>query len=248
VIKPRKADIECKVRNNHLDSQKEQHKSTSNTEKREHASLKKIGFFVAILALIATLWQVYIASDNEIQTLRAYILPSSGRITVGVNNMVDADIIVKNFGSTPAYDFRYWACAFDRKPPARNADFPDIPANIDAPPTVVPPQSTKGHPITVWCEGNKGSPISEPERAAIRDDTKEVYIVGVMRYKDVFGFNRVTKYRFRWTDKTKDIYIDDNYGNCADEGCELQPIWKNIIARFWRFGVSPEPEPVKMTQ
>jgi hypothetical protein len=125
---------------------------------------------------------------------------------------------MKNFGLTPAYDFRHWACAFVRKPSEAN-DFPDITEGVAAPPTVVAPQGTKGKVVTGLCNQTT---LTEQERNEIKTGAKSVYAVGVVRYKDAFHVDRITQYRRFWNDTLGAVSVDDNGGNCTAEGCKLR--------------------------
>jgi hypothetical protein len=67
--------------------------------------------------------------------------------------------------------------------------------------------------------GHQRGAISEDERAQVRNGTKAIYAVGVIRYIDAFRTKRITRYRFCWNDASGSVTFDDTSDNCVDEGC-----------------------------
>ncbi len=193
-----------------------------------------IGLFVAVLAFLAGFWQAYVASDNEIQGLRAYVMVSSTKIGIDEKGVVDANVTIKNYGATPAMDFRHWACAYVRMSELSDSVGTDFDHGIIAPVTVIPQQETKDHPVKGWCELKKGAAITEDERAAIGRGNMNVIITGIIRYKDVFGLDHITRYRRYWNDilEHDKISADNKEGNCIDGECESTPFWKTVLSRF----------------
>ncbi|MGB7099795.1 MAG: hypothetical protein WBD95_13655 [Xanthobacteraceae bacterium] len=60
--------------------------------------------------VIAAICSAVIGRDTEQRQLRGYILPTQATIGITNANEVKATAIIKNFGQTPAYHFRFWAC------------------------------------------------------------------------------------------------------------------------------------------
>ena len=144
----------------------DQRNGTKNTDVREHTLLEKIAFVVSVCALGATAYQAYTTSDNEIRSLRAYVLVDNSVIVVTKDRIADVMITIKNFGRTPAYDFKHWACAFVRNVPSREDDFPDFVRGKDAPLSVIAPQGTKGKVFAALCD--QSGPMSEQESHGAR--------------------------------------------------------------------------------
>jgi hypothetical protein len=179
----------------------------------------KFAVFIAVLALCVSVYQALVSHDTEQRSLRAYVLVDKSEI--GINDdkrTATVNLTMKNFGLTPAYDFRHWACAFVRKVPIQENDIPDITKGIAAPPTIVAPQGAKGKVFTGLCD--QTIPITEPERNEIKNGSKAVYVVGVVTYRDAFYVDRITRYRRHWNDALGSVSVDDDSGNCADDSCK----------------------------
>jgi hypothetical protein len=217
-----------------LTSGQTQKDNGANGNERKHTLLEKITLVVAFLAFIAAGWQAYVASDNELTSLRAYVLVDSTTIAINNNNLPSVTIVIKNFGATPARRARHWATSFVRPVPAQDNSFPDFTSKVIAPYTLIPEQGTKQKIITDWSELPDRAPMTAAERSDIKNGTKAIYIAGVIRYEDVFGQHHITQYRRYWNDPSGQNNVDDGSGgNCTDNDCEPQPLWQNIVSRFW---------------
>lgn len=161
--------------------------------------------------------QAMVADDTEKRQLRSYVMIESSTIGIDSNGKPTDHLVVKNYGLTPTYSFRHWACTVVRDWPDRDRDFPTASMLTDsasAPESLIAPNGTIMKDAGS-CFSNE-EPISDPVRAEIKAGHKAVFAIGVMKYRDAFGMDRETRYRRSWND----IRAADGYGgNCADDGC-----------------------------
>jgi hypothetical protein len=134
-----------------------------------------------IAAAIAGGYQGWVSRDSEQRSLRAYVFAENTNIGITDDRNPNITVTIKNVGSTPAYEFRHWACAFVRPTPNPVISwnvFPNISKGIEAPATIVAPQGVKLKIIDGWCE----SPfqISDAQRSQIKRGIESVYVVGVI--------------------------------------------------------------------
>jgi hypothetical protein len=177
-----------------------------------------LSVFIAACAVVLTSYQIWTVRDNAKRQLRAYAMVESSVIGVDSNNKLNVSITVKNFGLTPTYDFRHWACAVVRDTPDRDGDFRTASAITvrEAPKSLIAPSATIGKIYSGSCDHGETA-ISVDERAAIKSGKKAVFAIGVIKYRDIFHAEHVTQYRRAWDDVHNGI---DGYGgNYADEGC-----------------------------
>jgi hypothetical protein len=177
-----------------------------------------LSVFIAVCAVGLTSYQIWTIRDNAKRQLRAYVMVESSAINVDSDNKLNVNITVKNFGLTPTYDFRHWACAVVRGTPDRDSDFPTAPALTarEAPKSVIAPSGKIFKVYSGTCDHGDAA-ISVDERAAIKAGRKALFAVGVIKYRDFFDADHVTQYRRAWDDVHNGI--DGYSGNCADEGC-----------------------------
>jgi uncharacterized protein (UPF0333 family) len=121
--------------------------------------------------------------------LRAYVSVDSAQITgVESGHPPVATLVFKNSGLTPAYDLTGMGgigmeAAFDSLPPAVGS----------------PRQSKSSLPPgtpTKWFH-LAPRPLIPEETAALRDGTMTLWVYGEIRYRDAFGIDRFTRYRFQ---------------------------------------------------
>jgi hypothetical protein len=160
------------------------------------------------------------ASDQEQRSLRAYVMVQSSEIGVKDTGELTATITIKNFGSTPAYNVRHWACAMVNRFPDQDIDFPTaaeiVSSYKEAPGSLIPPSGTLGKqfidPTTCMRKA-----VSPEDRAAIHAGQKTIFAIGVIKYRDAFHNEWVTDYRRGWDPVNNGV--DGYKGNCADEDC-----------------------------
>jgi hypothetical protein len=187
--------------------------------------LEYIAVFFALVAAIGACvaagfagYQGWVARDTEKHYLRAYVLVDAANLGIDANKMPKVAIDVKNFGLTPAYEFRHWSCALARPIWSKDEDFPDISKGVVADVSIVAPQHPKGKVYNAWC--GIGTEISDSEREQIRAGSKALFVIGKITYRDAFHEPHITRYRIYWNDKNPTVNFDAASGNCADEGCE----------------------------
>lgn len=165
--------------------------------------------------------QIEVAKDTERRQLRAYVMVESSAVSINADGLPVVRIAVKNFGSTPAYDFRHWACAVIRKFPDQEKDFLKnslLVQAAEAPKSLIAPGGLIFKDYVGVCDRANESPVLKEEIAAVREGSKEIFTVGVIKYRDAFRVEHVTHYRRAWNEKTK-LSSDGYKGNCADEDC-----------------------------
>lgn len=153
---------------------------------------------------------------------------------IGFNDKgeLSATVTIKNFGSTPAYNVRHWACAIVNRFPDQDIDFPTATEMInsyrDAPGSLIPPRGTLDKVIgPKTCRTDSVSP---EDATAVKAGNKTIFAIGVIRYRDAFHNEWITRYRRGWDPVHNGV--DGYKGNCADEDCP-------------EYGLPQEPDIVK---
>lgn len=195
-----------------------------NTKDEKKHPLEYLAVSFALIAAIGgcvaagfTWYQGWVSRDTETRYLRAYAMVESSVIGIDPNGKPNVVVTIKNFGLTPVYNFRHWACALVREIPDRDDDFPSVSmiTAAHAPESLIAPNATILKTYKGSCFSNE-EPISDPVRADVKSGRRAVFAIGVMKYRDAFGFDRETRYRRAWND----IQAIDGYsGNCADDNC-----------------------------
>ena len=175
------------------------------THNRKHSWLEKLAVAFAALAFTASAWQGWVARDTEKRQLHAYILPSESSVVLSPPNNLKMHLVVKNFGSTPAYKLVGWNCIIVgrfKKDSIGNlgfeTEFPVPPFDEkNAQQTTVGPQDTKSVLSPSFCDGNvaRVRAITPEEFARIQNGNAAVYIYGEQHYLDAFGTAHFTNYR-----------------------------------------------------
>jgi uncharacterized membrane protein len=144
--------------------------------------------FLQFLALIATIW---VMIDNGRRQLRAYISMDGGSIkiiTVGQDHFVQGFVNLKNCGQTPARNCRSWV----RIQIGASDNSPFDQTSFGKGGSIIGPGVDFNLPVH-W-------PLSVVDLAAIRAETKRIYIWGETEYVDVFGRDRYFKF-YQWNGK-----------------------------------------------
>jgi hypothetical protein len=151
--------------------------------------------FVALLQLGAFIVQacrlgqtIQVMRDTAERQLRAYVSVDTAQIT-GINSGDNpvADLVVKNFGQTPAYDLTEMGGI------AMGVSFNTIP-----PPTGSHRMSRASLSAgAVTREFHPGPrPLTPEAIAALLAGTMTLWVYGEIHYRDAFKIERFTKYRF----------------------------------------------------
>lgn len=127
--------------------------------------------------------------DTAQLQLRAYVTTRPFFfVAFSENTRAGAKFNITNTGHTPAHELRQVAKidVFPRKLPDDFA-FPDISVAPSLIGVLFPQQEFQG-------EVRATRPFSKEEITAIRDETKRLYIWGVVYYRDIFGTERRTRF------------------------------------------------------
>jgi hypothetical protein len=126
-------------------------------------------------------------TERTERQLRAYIFGYTGAILVvssapGDPRFLQVTTNLRNFGQTPATDYRHWIkieVGDPDKPPFEKK-------GVGAGKTIVAP--TTEPTLVASC------PVSDDELRAIQNGAKRVFVWGAADYKDVFGEERYFKF------------------------------------------------------
>jgi hypothetical protein len=168
----------------------------------EWVDTERVSAIFTVILAIAT-WALYRATRNLVRgaeetaerQLRAYVLVSSAKVTnltnlVEGNGIPEAIVVIKNSGQTPAYDLHnVTGFTADSYPPR-----PTIKLTISDKDSIVQTTMPLG-PGDTTASNTLGKILTDPQKASLADGTGVVYVYGTIRYRDVFGKHRCTKYR-----------------------------------------------------
>ena len=163
---------------------------------------------ISLGALVILAVQVGLMRTTAQRQLRAYVVVERGIVanvadppaglprehTESVARIIDptsaphAQITIKNAGQTPAHNLVHWAIMEVREFPLRSI-FPAMPV----PPA--PHWNVLGPGIPEVKTLRMDKRLTEEEIAGLRTGVKAIYCHGEIRYRDVFGKNRWTRYR-----------------------------------------------------
>ena len=168
-------------------------------------SWKKIGFGVAVLAVIATAWQAYVANDSEKRSLRAYMglhAPADGQIVSNFAPPARASfhLIPKNHGQTPAYfATQEIGSGVYSYPLPKTFAYPiEEVATLPNRLTIFPGDLDSAGINSTW-----NRPLTADEFASIKDaSTNRLYTWGTIKYKDAFGYWHYTNFCWSFCDIT----------------------------------------------
>lgn len=151
-----------------------------------------IATFTVVLAVIG-LCALRIAADTERRQLRAYMVvefASVTRIQVGQN--IEAEVIIKNTGQTPAYNITGFTGIMADQLPLGHS-FPEIKTHNLATTIVGAGGVVRSRLPT------RGGALTNEILAKINAGTAAVYVMGKITYTDAFRVSRFLKYRLYMT-------------------------------------------------
>lgn len=147
---------------------------------------------------IVFLWQgwqlrrtVNTMGTTAIRQLRAYVLIAGGDIKFPDPGAPEAQIVLKNFGQTPAYNVRMWIHMWIEQYPLQ-VMLPTPPENFRMATSILPPG---GHTDMFM---RKEPPVSPQAIQLLGTTAGTIYVYGEVRYLDVFQVERSTKYRLMY--------------------------------------------------
>jgi len=185
----------------------EKHQKPWNETALAYATIALSFITLALAIFTAFLWRstsrlVDDAKDTSRRQLRAYLMISRAEIYIdgAPGSSKRVRISAKNFGQTPAYSVRYWLSMCSKKFPTRVFERDRLSNDVGA--GVIAPGDTFATHATI-------PPLNNGN--AIHDGTYAFYVYGVFLYKDAFGYDWVTPFRYMqigpgWTDE-KEMHI-----------------------------------------
>lgn len=212
-------------------------KSSANYVFSPFAHVDSVGFFTAVLAVVAYLqWLTFEKTDHTLKdtlfsnnvTNRAFVFAK--RINITQENFYwNYDIIIENSGNTPTREMEYLAFGDLDTPTDPEDIFTRTPSEIYGVPTTYP-QRRSGDLLGPKAEmrlmtGGGGLPASAVAKMA--EERKNFYVRGVIHYRDAFKGTpeHVTKFcyaliPYKVGAETRVSYDRCLYWNCADEDCK----------------------------
>jgi len=126
--------------------------------------------------------------DTSKRELRAYLDPADGRLYKLSDNVLRAEISIKNSGKTPARKVRYSFTGDLRTPNDSNQNF------------IIPDLSARNQtiaPNSYWMVGHEFLNMTQEDMEDVYADRKLVYIWGQAEYFDIFGEQQTFTFRLR---------------------------------------------------
>jgi type II secretory pathway pseudopilin PulG len=141
---------------------------------------------IAVLAFLVAAWQAYIANDTEKRTLRAYVGIVDHHIeNVALDGAPHVQVMIKNFGSTPASNVTYWiASKFDR-----------YPKPIDLPVQPFKPDKVVLFPTDGFTATFDIGALNKVDMAGLNEGSRRLYVYGEIDYRDAFEARWCTRFR-----------------------------------------------------
>ncbi len=168
------------------------------------------GFGAVLVSLIFTGWaaiaasraakaaevSVGVASLTAQRQLRAYICTISSHVrNLGMHKVVQAHIVAKNAGQTPAYAVGgLIGIGLDEFPPKIPFELPkDMPMRKDV----------TGPNGEIHLTADLGAPSSKLQADALDAGKAAIYVIGEIRYRDAFGIEQHTRFKKYYGGDTK---------------------------------------------
>jgi hypothetical protein len=125
--------------------------------------------------------------------LRAYLSVVRAELRNVDGGVMEADVVIKNSGQTPAYEVVTWGGMYIRAYPLVHP-IPD--PERDTPRSSIVGPGTEFGKIEKAVNSDGSSPITDAHRQAILNGDLSVYVTGEIIYRDAFGKKWVQTYRF----------------------------------------------------
>ena len=162
----------------------------------ESPALIGIAAFLQAIGAIGTVWLIYRQLMTSRAQLRAYVVVSSAGIVSADDDKETAPVAVvtiKNSGQTPAHDVvNVSGIAIDPFPPPPTLSLTITDHDFAA---VGRSRETLGPDNTSVSRVSAGRQLMDEEKKGIIEGAHAIYVYGEVRYKDVFGKRRWTRYR-----------------------------------------------------
>jgi hypothetical protein len=154
--------------------------------------------FSTIFLWVATRDLVSGADITAQRQLRAYVFVSGAIVTniAEGDGIPEAQVVIKNFGQTPAYNFvNITGFAADVYPPPKSIRLTIPDEEFSKPIAKSDLGPTQAETSTTDWQGKKRR-LTGDEKAAVAEGRAIIYVYGEIRYVDAFGRPQWTKYRF----------------------------------------------------
>ena len=173
------ADLDAQVR-----AANAAERSAATAERQEIPTWAQIviGFastIIAVIALAVSVLTAIISIRTSRAELRAYVLPDASRLEITDGGLPVANLRIKNFGQTPAYDVVGWVHMWIEEYPLK-IDLPQPGPDFISSKSVVGPG---GHFIYRFPRDN---PMNTWERGQIDQRKAAIYLYGGIKYRDCF--------------------------------------------------------------
>jgi hypothetical protein len=126
--------------------------------------------------------------STAIRQLRAYVLVAGGEIKFPNPGTPEAQLVLRNFGQTPAHNVRVWIHMWIERYPLR-VGLPTPPADFRMATSILPPGGHTNMFIP------KEPPVPSQAIHLLGTPAGTIYVYGEIQYVDVFQITRSTKYR-----------------------------------------------------
>ena len=134
------------------------------------------------------------AGETAMHELRAYVHVDAAEINVENRNAPSINVTARNLGRTPAFNVRHWIHMWTEKYPLIGPDILPVPPDgFQMTTSVLPPNGHHQLPI------NKvPPPLSDIIASLLGTAEATLYVYGEISYRDVFGEERITRYRLMY--------------------------------------------------
>jgi hypothetical protein len=130
-------------------------------------------------------------SDTAQRQLRAYLSVPTTLMKFPKPDVPEVQVHIKNCGQTPAYDVHGWIHMWIEDYPLK-VNLPEPPQGFQKSKEVLGPGS-----VRIFVNA-RGMPISGRSLSLLGTPLGTIFVYGEVRYKDAFGVQRFTKYRFMY--------------------------------------------------
>lgn len=135
---------------------------------------------------------VELSDKTAERQLRAYVyIKDATMIHGGDNEVWEADITLRNFGQTPAYEVTS-PCSFFPTMKAEKYTFKEPPKDL----VLVPSDMGPGQELHILVASDK--PVAPADAALFRRGDAVIFVYGSVKYRDAFGHPRFTDFRLKY--------------------------------------------------
>ncbi len=147
--------------------------------------------WAAAIAAIATRHSVQVSDETARRQLRAYVFVDSAELLnfrFRPRVLPEARIVMRNSGQTPAYEFTSVVSMTAGQYPPRS-EFPSLPDGFTEKDVIGPHSNVISFP-------KLSEMLTEEQEDATAEGSGAIWVFGEIRYKDTFGVQRYTRFRY----------------------------------------------------